>query len=118
MKKAYRVKSDKDFQGVFQKGKSFANRQFVVYVLAKPDQDHFRLGVSVGKKIGNAVIRNRIKRKMRQAVFELDQAGLIKDSVDFVVIARPPAKDMSVDQCIKSLKHVFKLAQLLQDSPT
>ena len=49
MRKAYRVKTEQDFQKVFQKGKSFANRKFVVYVLQK-DQPHFRVGLSVGKK--------------------------------------------------------------------
>src|SRR5690625_6011044 len=73
MKKAFRIKDNKEFQEVFQKGKSFANRQLVVYYKKKPMQSHFRIGLSVGKKIGNAVTRNRIKRYLRQAFHELEE---------------------------------------------
>lgn len=118
MKKAYRVKSEKDFQRVFHQGKSTANRQFVVYVLPKPDQGHFRIGISVGKKLGNAVLRNRVKRKIRQAIFELDQAQVIKHEIDFVVIARAPSTEMTVEECKRSLSHVFKLAKIYQHDLT
>jgi len=113
MKKAYRVKSDADFQKVFHEGKSTANRQFVVYVLEKTKQTHFRVGISVGKKIGNAVIRNKVKRKIRQAIFEIDQEKEIRHDRDFIVIARKPVLTMSVEEYKKSLIHVFKLAKLL-----
>ena len=60
MNKHQRIKKNKEFQHVFKKGKSFANRQFIVYVL-KGEQPEFRLGLSVSKKVGNAVARNRVK---------------------------------------------------------
>lgn len=50
MKKDFRVKKDKEFQEAFKKGKSVANRQFVVYILKKPEQENFRIGLSVSKK--------------------------------------------------------------------
>ena len=50
MKKSYRVKKDREFQQVFHKGKSTANRQFVIYKLNKEAQAHFRVGISVSKK--------------------------------------------------------------------
>ena len=68
MKKAYRVKKEADFQKVFHQGESMANRQFVVYSLNKENQSHFRVGLSVGKKLGNAVKRNEIKRKIRHVL--------------------------------------------------
>ena len=61
MKKSYRVKRDKDFNAIFKSGQNVANRKFVIYRLSK-DQPHFRVGLSVSKKLGNAVTRNRIKR--------------------------------------------------------
>ncbi|WP_077620114.1 ribonuclease P protein component [Bacillus sinesaloumensis] len=108
MKKEYRIKKNQDFQTVFKTGKSTANRQFVVYVLQKEEQDHFRIGLSVSKKIGNAVTRNRIKRLIRQ--FFLEHKMLVKER-DYVVIARKPVAEMSYEEVKKSLLHVLKLAK-------
>jgi ribonuclease P protein component len=111
MKKAYRIKKNEDFQEVFKKGKSFANRQFVLYYLEKEDQTHFRIGLSVGKKIGNAVTRNQVKRYLRQAFLELENE--IKQSYDYIVIARTPAKDLNFFQVKASLMHLFRKKKLL-----
>ena len=106
MKKKIRIKKNDDFQAVFQKGKSNANRQFVVYKLDKEKQPHFRIGLSVSKKIGNAVVRNRIKRMIRQSIRELEDE--IDSGKDFVIIARKPCAEMTYEELKKSLIHVFK----------
>ncbi|WP_075983366.1 ribonuclease P protein component [Bacillus massilinigeriensis] len=112
MKKEYRIKKNKEFQEAFKKGKSFANRQFVVYTLNKPEQDHFRIGLSVSKKIGNAVTRNQIKRYIRQAFLELEEE--VKNHFDYVIIARKPAATMDFHEVKKSLTHVLKVARALK----
>ncbi|MCM3019878.1 ribonuclease P protein component [Priestia megaterium] len=111
MKKRYRIKKNDEFQTVFKKGKSVANRQFVLYVLDKPDQEHFRVGFSVGKKIGNAVTRNRVKRLAKQIMFEF--TPYLKQDKDYIVIARQPAATMSYEEIKSSLQHVFKRGKLL-----
>lgn len=63
MKKSYRVKKEKDFKALFDAGHSVANRKFVVYSLDR-DLPHFRVGLSVSKRLGNAVTRNRVKRRL------------------------------------------------------
>ncbi|WML58270.1 ribonuclease P protein component [Neobacillus sp. PS2-9] len=112
MKKEFRVKKNKEFQAAFQKGHSFANRQFVVYSLQKADQDYFRIGLSVSKKIGNAVTRNRIKRYVRQAIFELNDQ--LEAGKDYVIIARKPTADMDFFEVKKSLTHVLKVGKVLK----
>ncbi|WP_050180218.1 ribonuclease P protein component [Domibacillus robiginosus] len=112
MKKSFRIKKNNDFQTVFSKGKSFANRQFVVYMYKKEQNVPFRIGLSVSKKLGNAVVRNRIKRCIRQSFTELKED--IKPGWDFIIIARKPAVDMSCAQVKESLVHVLKLARALQ----
>lgn len=114
MRKDRRVKSERDFQQVFDHGKSMANRQFVVYTLSKSDQDHFRVGISVGKKIGHAVKRNRVKRLIRAAIQEL--SSNIKTGIDFIIIARQPVQDMAYHEILSSLKHVLNLSQVLLKS--
>lgn len=114
MKKKLRIKKNKDFQEAFKNGRSFANRQFVVYVLQKKEQEYFRIGLSVSKKIGNAVTRNRIKRYIRQAVFELKDR--ININVDYVIIARRPLAEMGFFEVKKSLEHVLKVGKVLRKS--
>ncbi|RKQ32977.1 ribonuclease P protein component [Oceanobacillus halophilus] len=113
MKKRFRIKKNEDFQFVFRKGKSFANRQLVIYYLEKPGQDHFRIGLSVGKKIGNAVTRNRIKRYLRQAFQELEDN--IKYPHDIVIIARNQTKNMEYEAVKKSLNHLLYKQKLLKN---
>ncbi|VEI05385.1 ribonuclease P protein component [Kurthia zopfii] len=109
MKKSRRVKSEFDFQKVFKRGKSFANRQFIVYGLLKEEQEKFRIGLSVSKKLGNAVVRNQIKRYIRQSFHELDSE--LKQNMDYVIIARKPAATMNFEDTKKSLEHVLKIAK-------
>ena len=111
MKKSFRVKKDREFQKVFHKGKSTANRQFVIYQYNKEGQSHFRVGISVSKKLGNAVTRNRLKRRIRHILMELDDQ--LAQDVDFIVIARPPIVQMSYQEMKSSMMHVLKLATLL-----
>lgn len=108
MEKAYRIKKNDDFQKVYKQGKSVANKQFIIYRLNNQENKHFRLGISVSKKIGNAVTRNRIKRAIRES-FTRHKQDIIKD--DFIVIARNPSKDMTVEEIHKSLEHVMKIAK-------
>ncbi|AKO94903.1 ribonuclease P protein component [Priestia filamentosa] len=112
MEKRYRVKRNEDFQKIFKRGKSMANRQFVVYTLDKRDQQNFRVGLSVGKKLGNAVTRNRIKRLIREALQEVKDQ--LPQDKDYIIIARFPTAEMSHSEIQKSLFHVLKRAKLIQ----
>jgi len=111
LKKSYRVKREQDFQEVFEKGENTANRKFVIYYLEK-EQDHFRVGISVGKRIGNAVTRNAVKRKIRHVLMEFSE-DLKSD--DFVVIARKGVEELNYQEVKQNLQHVLKLAQLLEE---
>jgi ribonuclease P protein component len=111
LKKEQRIKKNREFSAVFKKGTSMANRQFVLYVLPKEGQDRFRLGLSVSKRVGNAVCRNRIKRLVRVAFQELE--GRLRPDCDYVVIARNQARDLSFKEVRSSLEHVMKKAKVL-----
>lgn len=110
MNKQQRIKKNKEFQRIFKKGKSFANRQFIVYVL-KNDQPEFRVGLSVSKKVGNAVTRNRIKRYIRQTF--LERKDDVMQNADYVIIARQQAAEMDFHESKKSLEHVLRIARAL-----
>lgn len=112
MKKAYRIKKNEEFQYIFKHGKSFANRQLVIYYIKKPGQKHFRIGLSVGKKIGNAVTRNRIKRYLREAFHAFKDE--INPELDIIVIARQPTKNMGFFEIKKSLNHLLYKERLFK----
>lgn len=113
MRKSFRVKKESEFQRVFETHNSVANHKFVIYQMAKPGQPHFRVGISVGKKIGNAVHRNWLKRRIRQTLLEVKPQ--LKSEVDFLVIARPAADGMTMADTKKNLVHALKLANLLEE---
>ncbi len=112
LKKEQRIKKNDEFTHVFKKGHSVANRQFVLYSLPKEGQASFRLGLSVSKKVGNAVTRNQVKRYIRE-VFRLKEE-MIHRSADYVVIARKPAATMSFHEVEQSLLHVLRKARVLK----
>lgn len=114
MRKSYRVKRAQDFDAIFKNGQSVANRKFVVYRLPRA-QKHFRVGLSVGKKLGNAVVRNRIKRRLRHILLT-HQTQLVTD--DFVVIARQGVQDLDYQELSRNLVHVLKLAKIYQEGPS
>ncbi len=108
MRKSYRVKKESEFQRVFETHDSVANRKFIIYQMQKPGQKHFRVGLSVGKKIGNW-----LKRRIRQTLLEVKPA--IKPDVDFLIIARPAADGLEMAEVKKNLVHALKLAHLLKE---
>ena len=69
MKKEFRVKRNEDFSKIIARKKSFANSCFIIY---KDENQigHGRVGISVSKKLGNAVTRNKIKRQLRMMIQE------------------------------------------------
>jgi len=113
LKKAYRIKKNEEFQAIFKHGKSFANRQLVIYYKYKQKQTHFRVGLSVGKKIGNAVTRNRVKRYLRECFIHLEDD--ILPDLDIVIIARQPASEMDYKAFKSSLLHLLSRQRLLKN---
>lgn len=111
LKKTYRVKRDKDFRLIFGQGKNAANRKFVVYHL-NTNQNHFRVGLSVSKKLGNAVTRNAIKRKLRHVLMEVRND---LKTEDFVLIARKGVEEMDYQEVKRNLLHVLKVADLYEE---
>src|SRR3954447_25554119 len=83
-----RLSRSAEFDRVYREGRSHANRYLVLYSFPREADDGSpRLGVSVGRKVGGAVERNRVKRLLRDAFWAL--AGELPDGHDFVVVARP-----------------------------
>jgi len=99
-----RLKKTVQFQRVYEQGVSAADDRLIVYARAN-ELDYSRLGLSVGKKLGSAVKRNRYKRTLREA-FRLTQHEL-PSGYDFVFVPRP-GLEASMELFKKSLLHLCR----------
>lgn len=97
------------FPPVYQKGKSVADPCIVVYVLENGLAVN-RLGITVSKKIGNSVVRSRVKRIIKEA-YRLQQHSF-REGYDIVVIARQAAKEKKSTDMEKSLLKLAKAARI------
>jgi ribonuclease P protein component len=89
-----RLSRSGEFERVYREGRSHASRHLVVYAFPRQDGDGVpRLGVSVGRKLGGAVERNRVKRLLREAFWAT--AEELGEGHDFVIVARPAAGELA-----------------------
>lgn len=109
MKNTFALKKNQDFKLVYGKGKSHVNRLLVVYFLPN-GSNHNVLGLSVSKKVGNSVVRNKVKRRIRES-YRLNEET-IASGYDIVIIARVRAKDSDFHSVNRALIHLLKKSKL------
>ena len=107
------LKKNKDFQIVYKKGKSYANKYLVMYVLNNEEKKN-RLGISVSKKVGNSVVRHRLTRLVRES-YRLQESRFQK-GLDIVVICRASAKGRTYQELESALIHLGKLHNIIDES--
>jgi ribonuclease P protein component len=105
-----RLSRSADFDRVFRQGRSHAGRELVLYVFPRGESEVPRLGLSVSRKVGGAVQRNRIKRLLREA-FALESSRL-PAGTDAVVVARHEANALAEREGLDGIRRA--LGQLVQ----
>jgi ribonuclease P protein component len=88
-----RLSHSAEFERVYRHGRSSANRHLVLYSFPNPAGERPRLGLSVSRKVGGAVERNRVKRLLREAFHRVE--GELSAGQDLVVVARPPVSELA-----------------------
>ncbi|SCG84570.1 ribonuclease P [Proteiniborus sp. DW1] len=110
MEKKLRLKSNRDFRKTYDKGKSFANKYLVIFFV-KNGLENSRVGVAVTKKLGNSVIRNRVRRRIREA-YRLNEYK-VKQGYDIIFLSRVSARDVGYKELESAVLHLLKLAGLI-----
>jgi ribonuclease P protein component len=84
MKKQYRIKDTREFGTIIGRKRFYTSPSFTIYVKERAC-DHARVGISVGKKLGNAVMRNKVKRQVRSMVREI---YTFEEKFDTIILVR------------------------------
>jgi ribonuclease P protein component len=100
--KELRVRSSRDFAAIQKKGRKLQSPNFVVLSLRQLAPGPSRFGFAVSRRVGNAVTRNRLKRRLRE-MFRLHRRELAT-ARDFVVIAKPSAAGLSYAALVEELR--------------
>lgn len=88
-----RLSRSAEFERVYRQGRSTANRYLVLYTFPNPSAARPRLGLSVSRKVGGAVERNRVKRLLREAFAQAEHD--LGPGQDIVVVARPEVRELA-----------------------
>ena len=109
MRKTLSITRNSLFRRLYAKGKTVSSFDIIVYTLPNRSGGN-RLGVTVSTKIGKAVVRNRIRRRIKEAYRTIEMN--IPDGVNMVIVARSAAKDRKMPQIRESMVTLLKKSDL------
>ena len=105
------IKNNRDFLTVYRSGKSCANRYLIMYLAPAQEGCEGRIGISVSKKVGNSVVRHRVKRLIKES-YRLNETRF-RTGCDIVVVARKEAKGKNYSEIESALLHLARLHGML-----
>ncbi len=105
------LKDNRDFRRLYNRGRSFASPLLVTYIM-KNRLGEVRIGITTGKKIGKAVMRNRSRRIIREAFREI--SGKVTPGYDLVFVARSKTPFVKSYDILRTMKKELKDAGVLK----
>ena len=111
MKKINVLKKSEDFSKIIKKNKSFRTKYFYIYT-EKHDENIYHFGISVGKKIGNAVRRNKIKRQLKEIISQ----NTYQKNFDCIIIVRREINSADFQQIKEDLNYALKKLLLIKEN--
>jgi ribonuclease P protein component len=112
MEKKYRLRKNLEFKKVYSGGKNYWNRNLTLYK-KKNNLQETRFGITITKKVGKAVIRNKIRRRIK----EIYRKNLyrIKSGYDLIIIPKQNVVDISYKELESAMIHILKISNMLKD---
>lgn len=107
------LKKNYEFQSVYRKGKSYANKYFIMYVLKNRSEKN-RIGISVSKKVGNSVVRHHVTRLVRES-YRLHEK-MFNSGLNIVIVARPCTADATYSDVESAILHLGKLHRIINET--
>jgi len=111
MKFSESLKKNHQFQFVYKNGKSYANKYMVMYI-KENGMDRNRIGISVSKKVGNSVVRHRVKRLIRES-YRLHES-IFNSGLDLVIVVRAGAVGQGFNVMEEALLHLARLHKIIK----
>lgn len=111
MKKINILKENYDFERIIRNNKSYKNPYCFIYIENKNNNEPYKFGISVSKKIGNAVVRNKYKRRIKSI---LDKNNYVK-SFNCILILRKTVLDSNYNEIEKSINNDLKKLNLIKE---
>lgn len=105
------IKKNDDFVNVYHRGKSYANKYLVMYILENNSEQN-RYGITVSKKVGNSVVRHRVTRLIRESI-RLNEEKFDR-GFDIVIVARNTAKSKGYDDIKSAILHLGRLHHIVK----
>ena len=116
MERCLRLRDEADFRRVRAEGRSVGNR-LLTLVIRPNDRARNRYGFVVSKRVGNAVTRNLVKRRLREILRQWDRAGRIAPGHDCVLIVRPAVAQAAFADLRESVGALLSRAGLFIPAP-
>lgn len=112
-RKEERLRNSREFRAVYDGGKSFANKYLVLFFIENK-LTYNRMGFVATKKLGNSVVRNKFRRRLKEAYRHNEPR--FKQGYDIILLSRAGAKDVNYKQIESALKHIMKISKLILEA--
>ena len=103
--KEYHIKKSQEIEKIIKNKNSVGNKYFVIYTMENVETNHYRFSISIGKKFGIAVLRNIMKRRIREII--KNNMDLIKN-LDYVFVIKPASNELDFSEIEKNIIYLLK----------
>lgn len=111
MKKENIIKKSEDFERIIKNNKSYRSKYFYIYI-ERHKEDNYHFGLSVGKKIGNAVTRNKTKRRIKEIISQNDY----QKNFECIIIVRREIKEANFSEIKEDLNSLLNKLLIIKET--